>query len=507
MEVKQIKRVGSINSVLKLLKLISLRVVALVVLIICALLTYALRDNKLSGAPGAGGMNVRVALATGAGRGTISVTRGSYFLKDADTNYGLDTLAQGRGVNVSLSPDQRISLDGSLAPGAGQRLIFEPSSPEEGLIAYNSRSYRGSLIVEVKNGAMNIINSLDVDMYLLGVLPLEMGMSDAPAEALKAQAVVSRTYALNKKTESASYDLVTGASNQMYGGYSSEKAHTSAAVQATAGQVILYDGQLIDAFFSSNSGGYTEDAENAWNESLPYAKAIASPTDAYALQASQDASGYPASTYQWQIRYTLDEIRSKISEWNTNNPDNRVNIGNFQSMSAYARAYDPLTRKITDRANTSGRVTRLDLSGSSGTQSLYRQNIRSFLNLPSAMFSIEPEGGVSVYNGAGVTVMMNKSVRESFGVVAYGQASEINKGSDNFYILTADGMVEMKKDAAAELKAYVINGKGYGHGVGMSQWGAIGMAVNGAGYERIIEYYYNQNKNDGRLIIKNIRGI
>ncbi len=450
---------------------------------------------------------VRVAVALNQSSAVLTVREGTYSLGDPDK--GIEAGAAGAGQRLSLSPagsGLSVSQEGNTVNITGSRLLLTPQGEGRTLINHGSRTYRGSFLVENKNGTLNVINILDVDLYLLGVLPMEMGMSTAPPEALKAQAVVSRTYALRKKSANGSYDLVSGTADQLYGGYGNEKSFTTAAVEATKGQAIFYDGKIIEAFFSANAGGYTEDAENVWNEALPYAKAVASPYDAYALEMAQDSTGYPGYTYRWQVRYTIAELESRITKWNQDNPSIPINIGSFRQLKGYALAYDPNTRKITDRSNSSGRITKLDIVGSTNTFSMHRETLRSFLSLRSTLFTITPEGGTTVLNGAGSAVMLGQSIRESRAVAAYGKAAEINPGSNSFYVITAEGVKEMNKDESGTVTAYVFDGKGYGHGVGMSQWGAIGMAQQaGMTYGQIIEHYYNQGKNDGRLVIKTVQ--
>jgi stage II sporulation protein D len=397
-----------------------------------------------------------------------------------------------------------IAVDGVAASIHGNRALLAPEGGDVDILMYEARTYRGGFLIENAEGALNVINILDVDLYLLGVLPMEMGLPSAPAEALKAQAVASRTYALKKRSAARSYDLVSGSSDQLYGGYGNEKSYTTAAVEATGGQAIFYDGQLIEAFFSSNGGGFTEDAENVWNESLPYAKAVASPYDASALDAPQDSGGYPGITYHWQVRYTLEELQSRITQWNKDYPDRKINIGALRSINAYALAYDPAGATITGQPNASGRVTKLDLLGADGLHSLYRENVRWFLGLRSALFTLTPEGGIAVRNGAGAAVMLGESIEGAKGLAANGQPSAINPGSGSFFVLTANGIEEINKENVGAAAAYLIDGKGYGHGVGLSQWGAIGMAQAGKTYRQIIEHYYNQGKNDGRLALRNV---
>ncbi|MCL2121036.1 MAG: SpoIID/LytB domain-containing protein [Clostridiales bacterium] len=477
-----------------------------ILFILCTLSLFALPGRRAEGAAGIpqGESVVRVALGLGQSTASVTVRQGAYRLMDPDRGTEAGTAAAGQTISVSPSGSGlRVTMDGAEQSISGSRVVLSASGSEPDILAYGTRSYRGSMLIENKNAALNIINVLDVDHYLLGVLPMEMGLSTVPAEALKAQAIVSRTFALKRKSAGgASYDLESGASDQVYGGYGNERAYTSAAVEATKGKAIYYEGQLIEAFFSSNSGGHTEDAENVWNEALPYAKAIASPYDAYALEALQDAAGYPGVTYNWQVRFTIAELQERITEWNRDNPENRIPIGNFRLMTAYAYDYDPVTGKITDRPNASGRVTRLDLAGDGGVHSLYKTNVRALLGLRSTLFNLRLEGGIAVRNGAGVTVMLDQSIRDAKALAADGQAAEINPGSDSFYIVTAEGVEERSKDQAATITAFVLDGKGYGHGVGMSQWGAIGMAQAGMTCEQIIEHYFNQGRNDGKLVIK-----
>ncbi|MCL1849415.1 MAG: SpoIID/LytB domain-containing protein [Clostridiales bacterium] len=476
--------------------------------VLCLLLLASSHDARMEGSAGIpqGESIIRVALGVGQNSARLSVVHGAYTLVNPDNGAGAGAMAIGQGITVSPSGSGlQIAKDGAAIAYTGSRIALSPGGGGVDIVMYNQKTYRGGFVVENRSGVLNVINALDVDDYLLGVLPMEMGMSTAPVEALKAQAVVSRTYALKKKNAGGSYDLVSGSSDQMYGGFGSEKAYTDAAVLSTRGQVIQYDGQLIEAFFSSNSGGYTEDAENVWNASLPYARAVPSPHDAYALEALQDGDGYPGVTYQWQVRYTMGELQERIAEWNKGHPDDRISIGNLQGMEGFAYAYDPDTRRITSKPNTSGRITLLDLHGSSGTYPLHRESVRTFLGLRSTLFTIKPEGGIAVRNGAGATVMLGQGLRESMGLVADGMPAEINPGSDSFYVATAEGVVQMHKDEASTVTAYVFDGKGYGHGVGLSQWGAIGMANAGMTYGQIIEHYYNQGRNDGRLSVRAVQ--
>ncbi|MEA4893453.1 MAG: SpoIID/LytB domain-containing protein [Peptococcaceae bacterium] len=447
---------------------------------------------------------VRVALGTGLTEAELTIRQGTYQVVDLTTQK-TQQAAAGARLTYSLVAGVNI-LGGSSAGGSsqvmGSRVLIIPEDQSQtNLFTYGSASYRGSAVVQNINGSLYVINVLDVEDYLLGVVPREMGMANNGIEAYKSQAVVCRTYALKKKEGSVNFDLYANQNDQSYGGYNCETSYTTAAVEATKGQVLCYDGQLITAYYSASAGGYTEDSENVWGGDLPYAKAVPSPYDSVVLQRAQDSSGYPGYTYSWQVRYTLAELQSRIAQWNANNPSSAISIGSLQSLSGAALAFDPDTRKATGQPNASGRITQLTLKGSQGSFTLNRESVRSFLGLRSTKFSLIPEGGVAVYNSAGVVTMLEQSIRQSYALAADGKPLEINAGSDVYYVATADGVKEMGKDAAATVQAYTMQGSGYGHGVGMSQWGAIGMADAGYTYQQILEHYYNADKTDGRLSI------
>ncbi|MGZ4164922.1 MAG: SpoIID/LytB domain-containing protein, partial [Tumebacillaceae bacterium] len=145
---------------------------------------------------------------------------------------------------------------------------------------HSNREYRGSILVQGYHSMPSVINSLPLDQYLYGVLPQEMS-SGWPTEALKAQAVAARTYAarLLGSNKWGVADISDDVYDQAYRGYSREASDTSAAVDATAGQVLMKNGVMIEALYSSNNGGYTGDAHEMWGSSVDYLTAVNSPFD------------------------------------------------------------------------------------------------------------------------------------------------------------------------------------------------------------------------------------
>ena len=155
------------------------------------------------------------------------------------------------------------------------RLVIKPA--EKGFISTKRRWYRGEFIIENRGGSLVVINNLPLEDYLLGVVPAEMP-SKWSYEALKAQAIAARSYAIANRGKRASrgYDLKDTPEDQAYGGASSETATTNSAVMETKGVVITYNQKVIPAYYSASAGGHTVNAGAVWNKDLPYLKSVPS---------------------------------------------------------------------------------------------------------------------------------------------------------------------------------------------------------------------------------------
>src|SRR5438045_656318 len=174
----------------------------------------------------------------------------------------------------TLTPALKLKVDGAaVARALPGPLLFQPGTTPLQL----KHLYRGSMQVDVVGGKLRAINVVGLEQYLYGVVPSEMPFSWAP-EALKAQAVVARSYALATR-RSGAFDLYPDTRSQVYLGVEHEKPSTTAAVDATAGQVVLYEGQVAKTFFFSTSGGRTASAEDVWGEPVPYLVSVADPYD------------------------------------------------------------------------------------------------------------------------------------------------------------------------------------------------------------------------------------
>ena len=155
------------------------------------------------------------------------------------------------------------------APGVS--LTAEP--PESGFLEWEGRPYRGSFTVSRSGDGVTVVNRANLEEYLFGVVPRELPPDLFPEiEALKAQALAARTYALTPRDAylRRGYDLCAGPACQVYGGVAAEHPLSTAAIRQTAGEAIFHDGRLIDALYTASCGGYTENAENVFSNPTPY---------------------------------------------------------------------------------------------------------------------------------------------------------------------------------------------------------------------------------------------
>src|SRR2546430_5634081 len=211
---------------------------------------------------------VRVLLTTGVA--TLGIGSTADF-KVRDATGVVHTLAAGK---YTLTPALKLVVDGETTPRAlSGPLLFQPGAAA---LSIKNR-YRGSIQIDVTAGKLRAINMVGLAQYLYGVVPSQMPFTWLP-EALKAQAVVARSYALATRRTGA-FDLFPDTRSQVYLGIDHEKPSTTAAVNATAGQVVLYLGEVAKTYFFSTSGGRTASAEDAWGEPVPYLVSVPDPYD------------------------------------------------------------------------------------------------------------------------------------------------------------------------------------------------------------------------------------
>jgi stage II sporulation protein D len=270
-------------------------------------------------------------------------------------------------------------------------------------------TYVGSLAADVDSddsNALQLVNTVPLETYVAGVVASEYTLDDT--EGMKAMAVVARTYALQGATASnGSYDHVDHVQSQVYRGVGSITAEARSAAEATRGEVLTHDGRIIQAVYSSSSGGHTANNEDVWDadEELPYLRGKRDPYDTASPHGDWQASvSRPVLLRALSRHYGLD-------------------VNGFL---------------LGDRS-ADGRVETVDLLGT---------------------------------NGSTRTVSSN-----DFRLAVNRSLSGVNLKSTLF-------------DARRSGDRYVFEGQGFGHGVGLSQWGAHEMANRGFGYRDILAFYY-----------------
>jgi len=391
---------------------------------------------------------------------SVSVTNGVLSVTGSN-NEELTYEAEGMTKNVS-----EMLLNGySLVPGNYLDYLNSDGTAFDSVINYDGKAYRGGMSFFMNaNNTFKVVNKLSIDEYAYGVINGEMGYSN-PIEALKAQAVVARSYALTNlgRHETSGYDLCDSTHCQVYKGYSDENAKTNLAVNETKNLGVYYENQPVAAFFSKNSGGYTQNVEDVWNAELGYLRGV---KDEY------------SPVYSWNVQFTFSEIESKLRTAG-------YNIGNLKSVA------------ITDK-NSSGAVAAMEFIGDNGKTTLLKEKIRTILGMTvikSTMFNINEETN-PVLASRGVYVRgydLSKLTEEKIYVLdATGKTVELNKAT-SFVI---DGnlsskLFETQLDVPEVTDGFVeFDGLGWGHGVGMPQDSAIEMAKQGFDFKEILNYFY-----------------
>jgi stage II sporulation protein D len=258
---------------------------------------------------------VRVLLADSRPSLTVGSTAA---LKLTDGSGKVRTLAAG---TYAVRPGPTVKLDPAKPPQAMPGpLVFAPSSSSVPL-ALAGTTYRGTLQVASAAGKLSAVNTVGVDPYVQGVVPREMP-SSWPADALEAQAVAARSYALANRKLSGTFDVYADTRSQVYGGVAAETPATNAAVAATAGEVVLSGGTVADTLFSSTSGGRTAAIEDVWPASEPvsYLVSVPDPYDSVSPYHNWGPIAIPSATVAARLRVPGPLVDLKVAV----NPSARV---------------------------------------------------------------------------------------------------------------------------------------------------------------------------------------
>jgi stage II sporulation protein D len=328
-----------------------------------------------------------VRIAMGERADTVVIVRGKGLLLGPDSEDGpFEPL--GRDEARVRHVGDGLEVDGERIDGAAR---FRTSDPSHALRAGDT-DVRGEVVALPRGRRVLLVNVLPLEDYVAAVLGGEMPVA-FPAEALKAQAVAARTYALQRKIDALGQPVHLGSNvlAQVYGGLNRENPRTRAATEATAGQVLTYELEPIEAYFHSSCEGHTETGLAALGRDLPYLKSV-------------DCNCRPGPSTRWTLELSSDALERAF--------------GTGGEVKVVART-------------PTGRVRRLEIGGRSVDAVQFRQQL-GYDKVRSLSFEV---------------------VREGRGEVR-------------------------------------LNGRGFGHGAGLSQWGAKQMADDGRDYREILSHYY-----------------
>lgn len=273
------------------------------------------------------------------------------------------------------------------------RVFVEPA--QGGYVWIGDRWYRGRVHLVPQNGGLIAVNHVNIEDYLYSVVGAE-AVASWPLEALKAQAVSARSYALYKKKTSANtlFDLDTTQATQVYKGLDTEYITTHQAVDGTKGQVMTYKNKVILAVFHSSSGGHTENVEDIWTSALPYLRAVAD-------------YDHKSPVFEWTKTFSEAEMVGLVG-----------GVGKIRAM-------------IPEQTTPFGRVVTMKVVGDRGAKTISGDDLRASLKLRSTLFRVADVDG-----------------------------------------------------------EFQVTGRGFGHGLGLSQWGAYFLAKQGIRYQQILDHYY-----------------
>ena len=306
------------------------------------------------------------------------------------------------------------------------------------------RRYRGRLQLIPQGNQLQVVNHVPLETYLPSVVGSEMPAS-WPLEALQAQAVAARTYALKARKPAAAFDVQATTASQVYKGVEAETPSTRAAVQATRGLVLTYNDALIDAVFHSSSGGSTESSGDLWPRQLPY------------LVSVPDFD-HDSPVRAWRLPLNQAKLRQAFPE-----------LGGALGIEVIA-------------TTPTGRVRQARVVGPSGQLALTGAQLRSRLGLKSTWVRFELAPTVRPEPQASVVARLQNAFQHD--AVTGAPPTLLPPPPLPAFTLPAPST------RPPEVVQLVAVGRGFGHGVGMSQWGALAMAQRGDSFESILRHYY-----------------
>ncbi|HEY3286027.1 MAG TPA: SpoIID/LytB domain-containing protein [Gemmatimonadaceae bacterium] len=329
-----------------------------------------------------------------------------------------------------------VRTDGYATAWRPAPLVLRADRADDYLL-YNGKRYRGVLRFHAADDGVGVmvVNALPVEQYLRGVVPLEIGGRTAAEQAaVEAQAVAARSYTFvrlaaagGSAARHANYDVVASTADQVYGGADAERPFSDAAVASTAGLVLRYGGRTVDAPYSAACGGETASPDEVWRSgNQPYLRPVSD-----RIPGTQRYYCDPAPRFAWTRTLESDELDAALRQY----------LRNYTSVPNGGPGH--ATRVSVETRTVTGRV---------------------------GLLRIETDGGRYAVRGNDVRYVLRAPGSEILNSTYFSVESETGPGG--------------------ALRRLVIRGNGWGHGIGMCQWGAIGRARAGQDFRTILRTYY-----------------
>lgn len=369
---------------------------------------------------------IRVALTLTDSRADLGSTEGGWSAFSQD---GSTTLVSGNFSDVVT-----VSAKGGrlLMSAFGRTEAFDGTvilrATDGGILYYGGKRYRGEFLLSAdESNRVSIINRLELDEYLRGVVPLEIGQDRRPDEiaAVAAQAIAARSYAYSMMIDHPTHDLTATVTHQAYGGRDAERPLCDSAIAITRGLVLFYDGKIAMTPYHSNSGGVTASANEIWkSDGLPYLVSVVDKIPGTNKFYSEDSP-----RFKWNRTYSMGGLLDVLNRTFPQYLGVRGKISRINGISEGGRS-------------ASGRLTSIVVDTDRGKFTVKSSDIRMVFRsstgqiLPSTLFTIKVE------------------------------------------------------KSSGKISRVVFNGNGNGHGVGMDQWGAIYRARAGQDFLTILNAYY-----------------
>ncbi|HSH45038.1 MAG TPA: SpoIID/LytB domain-containing protein [Longimicrobiales bacterium] len=351
-----------------------------------------------------------------------------------DGTGGLELVDEGGRVRARSDAGESWTMrrsDGGVAANRSGETVRVPGSlvvrPRSGEVMVDGSRYRGSVLIRPGESGVTAVNTLDLETYLLGVVPHEIGSGRPPEdlEAVKAQAVAARTYAIRNmgRRSDLGFDVYATVSDQVYGGADSEDAAATRAVRETHGQILTYQGEPIEAYYHSTCGGQTAALHEVWDsEPRPYLRSVSDekPGGGWYCESS--------NRFRWTEEWTGDELVRLVEQGLEEHTGRQLDLNRIEEIGV-------------DSRTTSGRVASLSIRTDAGTFDVPGDRVR---------WVLRPEQG-RILNSAAIALHPSGN----------------------------DGVEHL-----------AVEGAGWGHGIGMCQVGAMGRSRAGQSYQEILQAYY-----------------